>query len=279
MNADTSGVMTTVYLPEVVADYTADLDGDGKFAGDSARTADHRYGTSGIDGISFGPRLGQPHGPIMLTVAYGIYLNANRTDNDHQVLLTYDVRSWGLYAQPLDQTSPHRSGPADPVDKVFVRTGNTRFGVQTLEYDPDTRMWLIGAYAGTKNAFPNYTLFAVEASAPPQMGPLIGVPGGATGRTVPLADAGMTDPTTGIRGWRGHAPVGLESLGDGRFYVVSAGTTTVNGATKQTGTATMNRWTGNVPSPFTSATDGTQTSGPARTPGNAQTAGPDRGHR
>lgn len=52
MNAETDGVMTTVYLDEIVDDFTADMDGNGVFDGDTADTADHRYGASGIDGAS-----------------------------------------------------------------------------------------------------------------------------------------------------------------------------------------------------------------------------------
>ncbi|MEH1099062.1 hypothetical protein [Micromonospora sp. CPCC 205561] len=257
MNAETDGVMTTVHLQEVVDDFTADLDGDGVFDGDTGRTADHRYGTSGIDGVAFGPRLGTAGGRNVLMVAYGVYPNTERTDNDHQVLLAYDVRRWSLYARPLRQDAPHREGPARPADKVFVRTGNTSFGVQNLEYDRSTRTWLMAAYRGTKPEFPNWTLFAVDGTVAPRPGVLTGQPGQPTGRMVPLAAAGLTDPETGISGWEGPGSVGLESLGDGRFYVVTSGTSTVDGASRQTGTAALHRWTGGTPDPFTpvAATD------------------------
>ncbi|MFG3707543.1 hypothetical protein ACGF7U_22845 [Micromonospora sp. NPDC047670] len=250
MDAEKDGVMTTVYLNEVVEDFTADLDGDGVFDGDTAQTADHRYGASGIDGISFGPALGSSGGRNVLMVAYGIYPNTTRTDNDHQVLLAYDVRRWSLLARPLNQTAPHRSGPGQPYAKVFVRTGNTTFGVQNLEYDRHTRRWLMAVYRGSKPEFPNWTLYAIDGTVTPQTGVLTGQPDGATGRIVPLAPAGLTHQDTGIRGWEGPGSFGLEALGDGRFYVVTSGTTTVDGQRRQTGTAVLQRWTEASPNPF-----------------------------
>ncbi|MEU5944983.1 hypothetical protein ABZ793_05405 [Micromonospora sp. NPDC047465] len=253
MNAETDGVMTTVYLKEVVDDFTADLDGDGVFDGDTGQTADHRYGASGIDGVSFGPALGTAGGRNVLMVAYGVYPNTTRTDNDHQVLLAYDVRRWGLFARPLSQTAPHQSGPGKPYSKVFVRTGNTTFGVQNLEYDRHTRRWLMAVYRGGKPEFPNWTLYAIDGTVAPQTGVITGQPDGATGQIVPLAPAGLADPATGIRGWEGPGSFGLEALGDGRFYVVSSGTTTVDGERRQTGTAVLQHWTGATPNPFTTA--------------------------
>jgi hypothetical protein len=145
MDAETSGIVTTVYLEEVVEDFTADMDANGVFDGDIANTPDHRYGSSGIDGVSFGPPFGRDHGRDVLMVAYGVYSNVDRTDNDNQVILQYDVKRWKKYEQPLTQTAPHTSGPADEDAKYFVYTGNTTFGVQNLEYDDYTGNWLLAA--------------------------------------------------------------------------------------------------------------------------------------
>ena len=63
--------MTTVYLPDVVEDYSFN---DG---------FEHKYACSGIDGISFGPGFGNgKDSKQMLYVAYGIYGDVNREDND-----------------------------------------------------------------------------------------------------------------------------------------------------------------------------------------------------
>ena len=71
MDYTEEGVMTAVYLPTVVADYEATVDGRAQ-----------RYGCSGIDGVSFGPAFGRFYGKHYLTCAYGIRGDTTRTDND-----------------------------------------------------------------------------------------------------------------------------------------------------------------------------------------------------
>lgn len=255
IDAKTAGVFRTVYLPEVAADYSADLNGDGKFDGDVAKTPDHRFGCSGIDGVSFGPQFGRPDGPRYLTVAYGIYANTTRTDNDHQVLLQYDITDWARYERPLDENAPHHSGPANVHGKYFVRTGNTTYGVQNLAYDDAQQRWFFGVYKGTKPAFPNYLMFAVDARIRPVMGELVGVPspdgqGTAQGLVLALAEDGLRDPATGIRGWNQKSDVGIQPIGRGLFYLC------VGGGTKgrQTADLTLHRWTGDATAPFVPAT-------------------------
>jgi hypothetical protein len=244
MDAQGSDVVTTVYLDQVVDDYTADLDGDGVFDGDTADTADHRYGTSGIDGVCFGPRFGSQHGRRLLTVAYGVYGDVGRDDNDHQVLLQYDTRDWARYERPLVEASPHRNGP--PAGRrFFLHTGNTTFGVQNLAYDDHAHRWFLGVYAGEKPGFPNYTLFAVDARSAPRRAVLRGL-GGDRGTVLTLAPDGLSDSATGIRGWDQKADVGIQPLGDGLFYL---GTDSSVGGL-QTGTLTLQRWTGDPAAPF-----------------------------
>jgi hypothetical protein len=231
IEAGKGDILRTVYLPEVAKDYTADVNGDGRFDGDdgqfrdnAAASPDHRYGCSGIDGVSFGPAFGRSTGPMLLTVAYGIYGNAARADNDHQVLLQYDIGDWSRFAKPLVEQAPHRSGPATVHGKYFVRTGNTTYGVQNLAYEAASRRWFMGVYRGKKPAFPNYLLFAVDADTRPRRGDLSGVPGPdgngwEQGALLTLADAGLRDPVTGIRGWNQKADVGFQPVGGGLFYV------------------------------------------------------------
>ena len=255
LDATQSGVFRTVYLPAVVNDYTADLNGDGVFDGDTAKTLDHRYGCSGIDGVSFGPEFGRTDGPRLLTVAYGIYANLARTDNDHQVLLQYDTTDWQRYERPFVESTPHHSGPAAVHGKYFVRTGNTTFGVQNLAYDEAQQRWFLGVYKGTKPSFPNYLMFAVDARTSPSLGDLVGVPGPGgkgteRGRLLALAADGLADPATVIRGWNQKADVGIQPVGHGLFYLA------VNSGTKgqQTGKITLHRWTGTPAAPFVPAT-------------------------
>jgi hypothetical protein len=245
IEASKTEIFRTVHLPEVTKDFAADLDGDGKFDG----TADHRYGCSGIDGVGFGPAFGRADGPRYLTVAYGIYGNTERADNDHQVLLQYDISNWNEYAKPLNEAAPHHSGPNTLQGKFFVRTGNTTYGVQNLSYDDSLQRWFMGVYQGKKKSFPNYLLFAVDARTQPKMSDLVGVPGAEgweRGQLVELADDGLKDAATGVRGWNQKADVGFQPVGQGLFYL------SVNSGSKgaQTADLTLMRWTGKADQPF-----------------------------
>ena len=262
VEASKTELFRTVYLPEVVKDYSADLNGDGRFDGDDGKfkgdviaSPDHRYDCSGIDGVSFGPAFGQVDGKRYLTVAYGIYGNVNRTDNDHQVLLQYDIADWARYASPLTEAAPHHNGPAAPNGKYFVRTGNTHYGGQNLAYDDASKRWFLGVYNGKKPAFPNYGLYAVEARTRPVTTDLVGVPGPdgrgwEQGQVLALADDGLKDPATGIRGWNQKADVGIQPVGHGLFYL--AVNAKIDG--KQTSDLTLSRWTGDAERPFVPAT-------------------------
>ncbi|MEU0693749.1 hypothetical protein ABZ349_07135 [Streptomyces niveus] len=258
MDAQTTDVVSTVHLQEVVDDYTADMDGNGVFDGNTAKTADHRYGCSGIDGVAFGPafddkRRDDGPGPArtqLLTVAYGVYANTTRQDNDNQVLLQYDIRRWKKFERPLTEADPHTSGPGSPDGKYFSYTGNTTYGVQNLDYDAHTGNWLLAAYKGTKTQFPNYSLFVLDGSLRPVTGPVSGQPTPERGRHLPLLAQGLHHPPTGIHGWESTGQYGLVSLDDGRYYLAEAGTVVEDGVTKQTGRAVMNHWTGSTPTPF-----------------------------
>ncbi|UIJ46976.1 hypothetical protein LZK98_08550 [Sphingomonas cannabina] len=256
IEASGTDIFRTVYLPEVVKDYSADLNGDGRVEGDKATASpDHRYGCSGIDGVAFGPAFGRSDGPRYLTVAYGIYGNTARADNDHQVLLQYDVSDWARYASPLTEAAPHRNGPAAVHGKYFVRTGNTSYGVQNLSYDETLQRWFLGVYQGKKPSFPNYLLFAVEARERPVLSDLVGVPGPGgkgweRGLLLDLADDGLKDAATDIRGWNQKADVGFQPVGQGLFYVAANS----GGKGAQTADLTLMRWTGDAAWPFVPAT-------------------------
>lgn len=212
MDAERDGIMTTVYLPTVLDDYLAtvtSLEGE----------KEHRLGCSGIDGVAFGPKFGTTTGKEYLTVAYGIYSDKSRSDNDYQVLLQYDVQGWAKYERPLSQEAMHQMGPKKPSAKYFAFTGNSNYGVQNLEYDAYTRSWLMAVYKGAKEHYPNYSLFAIDAASQPRKQALQGIPYIKKGLVVPLKQAGLKDEKTGIRGW--NFPVGstgMASLGDGYFY-------------------------------------------------------------
>ena len=212
MSAEKDGIMTTVYLPTVLEDYLAEVEtSEGKKA--------HRLGCSGIDGVAFGPKFGTTSGKEYLTVAYGIYSEKDRSDNDYQVLLQYDTEKWAKYERTLSQDDMHQMGPRKPAGQYFVFTGNTTYGVQNLEYDPFTEAWLMAVYKGVKEHYPNYTLFAADAKARPAKQTLQGIPYLKKGLVVPLKAEGLQDATTGIRGWMwGVGSTGMAALGGGYYY-------------------------------------------------------------
>ena len=203
MNACTDGVMKTVYLKEVVDDYNAE----------GERGLPHRYGCSGIDGTTFGPEFGKTGGKNYLTVAYGIYGDTDRTDNDRQVLLQYDVSEWDGLLQPLSQEHFHKSGPEKPHGKHFLFTGNTNWGVQNLEYDEGEKRWYLCVYTGKKPQYPNYPLFTVDAASPVEINC-----GGE--KELSLSSDGICHEASGVRGWTfPRGAEGLYSFGNGYYYV------------------------------------------------------------
>ena len=260
-------IFRTVYMAEVLKDYLVDLNQDGLITLDygknrdrEAKSPDHRYGVAGFDGVGLGPQFGRADGPRYLTFAYGIYNNLDRTDNDHQVLLQYDISNWAQYARPFRPDAPHRSGPPAPHGKYFVRTGHTTWGVQNLSYDESLQRWFLGVYQGKKKEFPNYLLFAVDARTQPVPGDLIGVPGPGgqgweQGLLLALADDGLKDAATGIRGWNQKADVGFQPVGGGLFYLSrNSGGKDANGKGWQSADLTLMRWTGDATQPFVPAT-------------------------
>ena len=211
MDAEKDGIMTTVYLPTVLEDYLAEvLTAEGK--------KEHRLGCSGIDGVTFGPKFGKKGGKQYLTVGYGVYGETDRSDNDYQVLLQYDVSKWAKYEKPLSQEEMHLQGPAKPAGQYFVKTGNTTYGVQNFDYDASSHSWMMAVYKGNKKHYPNYTFFAADGAARPVKQALEGVPYIKKAKVVALKAAGKQQGD--IRGWDwGVGSTGMCSLGDGYFYL------------------------------------------------------------
>ena len=238
MDAEKDGIMTAVYLPEVVHDYL----------GRTPEGVEHIHGCSGIDGTAFGPAFGTKGGKLYLNVAYGVYGDTQRADNDYQVILTYDPDTLAPFFRPLSQDAPHHSGPDKPLHKYFVYTGNTTYGVQNLEYDGYTGNWFLAVYTGQKPAFPNYPFFIVDGAAAPVTAQLRGFPEGVTGETLTLLPAGLHDEKSGIWGWDfPHGDTGLFALDDGYYYISHNGRTPEK---EQFSRVYLYRWTGNTPAPL-----------------------------
>lgn len=235
--AEGSSIMTCVYLSEVVRDYNAEV------SDAFGNRISHRYGCSGIDGLTFAPLPGKTAADGMfLYVAYGVYSDVTRCDNDHQVLLCYDRRELSVYAAPLDQKNMHTSGPDAPRHKYFFFTGNTRYGVQNLEYDPHTNALLMAVYTGKKPNFPNFALFAADLAVPAQRAPLVGLD--EEGELLSHAPLGNLDADTGVRGWHfPHGSTGLCSLGGGEWLIAESRNTTEG----QCGYLFRYRWDGEHP--------------------------------
>ena len=162
MNAEKDDVMKTVYIKEAVDDYYAKVSNNGQ-------ELEHRFGCSGIDGVTFAPAFGQSRdGKKYLYVAYGIYGDTLRTDNDYQVILAYDTRDWKRYEQPLTQENLHKSGPEKPLHKYFLYTGNTSWGIQNLAYDKASGNMHAAVYKGKKSHYPNYSYFVIDGSKAPE---------------------------------------------------------------------------------------------------------------
>ena len=205
MNAEKDGVMKTVYLPTVLKDYQAKVEVEGK-------TLEHRFGCAGMDGVSFGPKLGKTDGKQYLTVAYGVYADTSRADNDHQVLLQYDIEDWKKYESTLSQDHMHTNGPEKPDGQYFVYTGNTMYGVQNLEYDAHSRKWWMAVYKGNKPQYPNYTLFAFDAGTKPVKQALQGVPYLKKAKSI-----------TAVQGWKQNiGSTGFCALDNGLFLISHA---------------------------------------------------------
>ena len=211
MTAEDGDVMECVYLREVVEDYMAEVT-----APDGSRLQ-HRYGCSGIDGLTLAPLPGEPaDSKKHLLVSYGIYLDESRQDNDYQVILCYDISEWSRFFRPLDQNNMHSKGPSSPLHKFFVYTGNTCYGVQNLEYDRYTNSVFMAVYRGKKPSFPNYDLFAIDMTVAPQKALLRGI--GEYGECLTLAQMGDHHTESGVRGWRfPYGSTGMFSFGDGSW--------------------------------------------------------------
>ena len=203
-----SSVMKAAFLREVTDDYLA------KVTLADGRTVEHRLGCSGIDGCAIGPDFGTAvDSERYLFVAYGVYFDETRDDNDYQVILKYDLDELNRTSEELSQQSMHRSGPAAPLAKYYAYTGNTEFGVQNLEYDPSSEKYYMAVYPGRKAQFKNPPMFAADATVAPKHELLRGVYPETYGDVLTLDEHG----TDGI-GFR-HGDTGIASIGDGYFYV------------------------------------------------------------
>lgn len=253
MDPEGNEVLRTVCIKKAVEDY-AFRSKSGDF--------EHRYGCSGIDGVTIGPAIGKPEAARYgrrsagkpaadekyLYVGYGIYGDTDRTDNDYQVIHRYSLKELEKYARPVIFGETHHDGPEKPEKEYFLRTGNTNYGIQNFAYDEYTDCFFLAVYKGRKADFPNYSLFAFKALQQPFKAALTG---GRDKKKVlqlslvkpeePYFINPSVDETTGITGWRFRwGSTGLCPLGRGLWYISE------NGKDRETGKeycrARLYRW-------------------------------------
>lgn len=214
MDAEKEDLLRTVHLLEPVKDYEAKVKSDGK-------VLKHRYACSGIDGITFGPSLGDSKdGKRYLYVAYGVYGDTTRNDNDYQVILKYDVANWTKYEAHLLQGKLHRSGPKKPLAKYFLKTGSTTYGIQNLAYDSYSGNFYAAVYKGEKSIYPNFGLFVIDGSKKPVKGSIFSDGKYEKEELLSLVTGGIEDSKTGISGWHFKwGSTGLCPIGNGYFYI------------------------------------------------------------
>lgn len=242
MDAEKEDLLKSIYVKEAVDDYLATVKlGDKEVA--------HRFACSGIDGVTLAPSIDDPkNGKKYLYVAYGVYGDTTRNDNDHQVILQYDISNWDKWAQPLLQAKPHHSGPNKPTEKYFVKTGNTRYGVQNLAYDAHSGNFIAAVYKGAKSQFPNYDLFVIDGHQKSTWSTITSDNKTIKVKTLALAKGGLSDEKSGINGWRFKwGATGIHPLGEGYFYI-SHNKKAKDG--QQESTLYKYKWTGGAVEPF-----------------------------
>ena len=214
---------------------------------------EHRFGCSGIDGVTIGPVPGGDGAERCLYVAYGIYGDTSRSYNDYQILLCYTLDQMEQYAKTVSFGTMHTSGPSKPWRKFFVRTGNTNDGVQNLAYDPFTGYLLMAVYRGKKEQYPNYSLYAVDLAAKPFKARLEGVPYRKCKQwQLALAEDGILHEASGIRGWNYHeGSTGICPVGGG-YYLFSENYKGLETGIEGCRTHLL-RWTGDTSRPFAPA--------------------------
>lgn len=243
LNAVKSGLIRTVHLKDAYADFSAKVTVNEK-------EYKKRYGVTGLDGITFGPSFDSGKGNY-LTVACGIYSQPERPDNDYQVLLQYDVKTWWkIYSEPLSYKTYHQSGPACD-GKYFLYTGNTTFGVQTMTYFDEMNLWLLNVYHTKKSGFRKHTLFTIDGDIKPVEKELIGQPEPDVQKVLTLYCDGDYDSKNDIYGWYSQkGSLGIDYIGDCLFYIIHPFETWYE---TQTAVAYLYVWDSSQRSPFTLA--------------------------
>ena len=235
MDSEDNDAFRIVCVKEATRDY--------HLTGFADKEYEHFYGCSGIDGVTIAPKLGRKGGKNYLYVAYGIYGDKTRGDNDHQVLLRYDIKKLNEYAGRVKFGDFYSQGPAKPLSKYFAYTGNTNWGVQNLAYDARTGKMFMAVYKGGKGIFKNYDMFVFDVAEKPVKRQLAGV---LYDRTKHPVIGSREAPVPGF--YFKYGSTGICPVGDGLFYFAEPGKNTGTG--RQYSRTHLYRWTGDFGRPF-----------------------------
>lgn len=235
MDSENNDAFRIVCVKDATRDY--------HMTGFADKEYEHFYGCSGIDGVTIAPKLGKKGGKNYLYVAYGVYGDNARGDNDHQVLLRYDLKKLNEYSGTVKFGDFYGKGPAKPESKYFAYTGNTTWGVQNLAYDSRTGNILMAVYKGRKGIFPNYDMFVINVADKPVKGKLAGV---LYDRTKHDVVGSREKPVPGF--YFRYGSTGICPVGDGLFYFAEPGKSSSTG--NQYSRTRLYRWTGDFAKPF-----------------------------
>jgi len=144
----------------------------------------HKYACSGIDGVTFTHLPGDDSGKKYLFVAYGVFTNNDRFDNNYNVICCYDPEDFDnvpentwvqrfTYERGID-SSVAEGEMLDSLERYFVWTGHTNWGTQVLETDIENGDLILFTYGtgktvNTENGritWPGLKLYRVDMSIP-----------------------------------------------------------------------------------------------------------------
>lgn len=181
-----------VLLHEPTCDFRDPLDDQPGSEDGSAVNGDplgHRFGCSGIDGVTFGRLPGDTSGRIYCLVAYGIYGNRDewlrRYDNNYNILRVYDPGMFRERFNPITGSGDRvlrrftcergmdmafeEQEALKAVDTLFVWTGTTDWGCQNLEAERDSGDIVLHTYRTVKPGWEEWSrkdaVFVIDAAA------------------------------------------------------------------------------------------------------------------
>ncbi len=181
-----------VLLYEPTADFRDplnDLPGSADGSAVNEEPQGHRFGCSGIDGVTFGTLPGDTSGRVYCLVAYGVYGNRAewlcRYDNNYNILRVYDPEMFRERFNPATGTGDRvlrrftyerglemafdEQEALQAVDTLFVWTGTTDWGCQNLEAERDSGDIVLHTYRTVKAGWEQWSemdaIFVIDAEA------------------------------------------------------------------------------------------------------------------